>query len=63
MLHNKDRMPFHRSLLAIILRERRRQSDRDEIDGVGPDGIDALVLDVLAILVRQFGAGSKLGFF
>ena len=55
--------PCHRRLLAIILGMRRRQSGRDEINGVGTDGVDALVLDVLVILVCQFEPGSVSGFF
>jgi hypothetical protein len=56
-------MPSHRPLLAIIFRVRRRQSGRDEIDGVVSDGVDAFGVDVLPILVRQFEAGSEFGFF
>ena len=37
------------------------QSGRDEIQSVGPDGVDALVLDVAAVLVRQFLSGSEFG--
>lgn len=33
------------------------------INGVRFDGVDALVLDVLAILIRQFEAGTEFGFF
>ena len=52
MLGNENRMPSHRRLLAIIFRKARRQSGRDEINGVGSDGVDALVLNVLTVLVR-----------
>jgi hypothetical protein len=52
MLDNKHRMPSHRSLFAIIFGERRRQSGGDKIDSMGSDGVDALVLDVEAVLVR-----------
>jgi hypothetical protein len=30
---------------------------------VGADSVDALVLDVLAVLIRQFEPGSEFGFF
>jgi hypothetical protein len=52
MMGNKYGMPSHRSLFPIILRERRRQSGGDKIDSMGSDGVDALVLDVEAVLVR-----------
>ena len=35
----------------------------DEIYGVGADGTDILVLDILAILVRQFESGTEFGIF
>lgn len=63
MLGNEDRMPSHRRLLAIIFGESCCQSGRDEIEGVRTDGVDALGLDVLSVLIRQFEAGSELGFF
>jgi hypothetical protein len=34
----------------------------DEIYGVGADGVDAFVLDVLPVLSRQFEPGPELGF-
>ena len=60
MLCNKDRMPFHRRLFPIIFRERRSQSGRDEIYGVGTESIDSLGLDVLTVLARQFEPGPAL---
>ena len=63
MLCDKYRMPFHRRLFSIILGERRRQSGRDEINGVGSDGVDALVPDVLVFFIRQFESGSELLIF
>lgn len=63
MLCYEDRMPLHRSLLAIILGVRWSQSGGDEINGVESDGIDALGLDVFSVLVRQFESGSGFGFF
>jgi hypothetical protein len=39
--------------------EHRRQTCGDKIDGVRSDGVDSLVLDVLAIRIRQFEAGSE----
>ena len=54
MLRHEYGMLLHRRLLAIIfIRERRCQSGRDEINGVGPDGVDALGLDVLEVLFCQ----------
>jgi len=47
-------MTSHRRLLAIILREDRRrgQFGFDEINGVGLEGVDALGVDVAAVLFR-----------
>ena len=59
----KTGMPIQRGLLTIIFWEGRWQSGRDEIKGVEADGVDALVLDVLAVLVRQFEAGGEFRFF
>jgi hypothetical protein len=42
-----------------FFRKRRRQSGRDEIDGVGADGVDAFGLDILSVLIRQFESGSE----
>jgi hypothetical protein len=55
MLREEYRMPSHRRLLANIFRERRRYSGCNEINGVGSDGIDALVLDGLPILWQNNG--------
>ena len=63
MLGDENRMPLHRRLFPIIFRERWRQSGCDKIDGVGTDGVDTLVLNVLTVLVRQFEEGSEFGFF
>jgi hypothetical protein len=63
MLCNEDRMPPHWRLFTIILGMCRRRPCPDEINGVGADGIDALGLDVLWILIRQFETGSESGFF
>ncbi|BBO74635.1 hypothetical protein DSCW_20520 [Desulfosarcina widdelii] len=35
----------------------------DEIKGVGSDGVDALALDVLMVLVCQFEPEAEFGFF
>jgi hypothetical protein len=56
-------MPFQRGLLSIIPGKRQRQSGRDEINDVGSNGVDALGMDVLEVLVRQFEARAELGFF
>lgn len=63
MLGNEYRMPSHRSLLPIIFRERWCQSVGNEINGVRSDGVYALVVDVLEVLVSQFESGSEFGFF
>ena len=49
---NENRVSLHRSLFPIIFGKRRRQSGGDEIDSVRSDGVDALALDVLTLLVR-----------
>ena len=59
MLRNENRVPFHQSLLSVIIRIRRCQTGCYEIRSMGSDGVDALVTDVLAVLVRQFESGSK----
>lgn len=51
MLGNKNGMSSHRRLFSIIFRESRRQPGCDEIEGMGSDGVDTLVLDVLVILI------------
>jgi hypothetical protein len=56
-------MPYHRRLLTIIFGKGRCLSGCDEIKGVGADGVDALGMDVLEVLVRQFEARAELGFF
>jgi len=56
-------MPLHRRLLFLIFGMRRRQSGCFEIDGVASDGVDALGVDGLAIRIRQFKVGPKVGFF
>ena len=52
MLGNENRMPFHRRLFPVIPGTCRCQSGCYEINGVRTDGIDALGMDVLQILVR-----------
>ena len=59
MLGGKYRMPSHRCLLAIIFGKCRRQPGRDEINGVGADGVDALFPDVYPFLVGQLKPGSE----
>ncbi len=62
MLCDEHRMSFHRCLFSIIFRESRRQPGCDEIEGMGSDCVDAFILDVLAVLIRQFESGSEFGF-
>ena len=59
MLGYKDRMTPHRGLLSIIFRINWCQAGCDEIRSMGSDGVDALVTDVMVVLVRQFESGSK----
>jgi hypothetical protein len=50
-------------MLAIIFGMRRRESGRDEIDGVGTDGVDAFGLDVLAVIIVNLNRDRNLKFF
>ena len=59
----KTGCPFTGVCFPSFFGKRRCQSDRDEIKGMGTDGVDALGLDVMVILVRQFESGAEFGFF
>lgn len=63
MLCNEYWMPLHRHLFPIIFQECRRHPGGDEIDCGSADGIDALVRDVMSVLVGQFEAGPDFGIF
>ena len=53
MLSNEDWILSHPRLLAIILGMCRRESGRNEINGVGSDVVDAFGPDVWAVPFRQ----------
>ncbi len=59
MLCAENRMSPHRSLLSVIFRIKRCQADYDEIRSMESNGADFFIIDVLAVLVRQFESGSK----
>ena len=61
MLRLEHGMSAHRSLPSVVRRIRRRETRTDEILGMAPDSLDALVRNVLQIIGREMESCAELG--
>jgi len=59
VLGDEDRVPTHRSLLAVIGRVRRSKAAVDEVSGVVEDGVDALRLQIVPLARAEPEAASE----